>query len=63
MVAGGIHVILLPDEVFAHPAVDCLCVDEDENALPRLREALEQGASPTGIQGLWDKLTEAEFRN
>ncbi len=63
VVAGGIHAILLPQEAFAHPAVDFLCVGEGENALRQLLQALDNGGSPAGIPGLWGKWRGTEFRN
>lgn len=63
VVVGGIHAILLPQEAFAHPAVDFLCVGEGENALPQLLKALEQGDSPVDIPGLWGRWRGSEFRN
>lgn len=67
VVAGGIHAILLPQEAIEPAAVDYLCVGEGENALPQLLAALEAGASPTGVEGIWGKgrgqVQGQEFRN
>lgn len=54
-VFGGIHAILDPERVIAHPAVDVLCVGEGEQASVELCDALDAGREPTSIANLWIK--------
>jgi radical SAM superfamily enzyme YgiQ (UPF0313 family) len=53
VVFGGIHTILLPDEVMGTGIADYICTGEGEHALPDLLAALEAGAPPSGVRGIW----------
>lgn len=55
VIFGGIHAILLPDEVIKEEACDYVCIGEGENALPQLLEAIEYKQPVEGIEGMWLK--------
>ncbi|MDP8256855.1 MAG: radical SAM protein [Candidatus Alcyoniella australis] len=61
-VVGGIHAILIPEQVIEHPAVDFVCIGEGERPLPELFDRLERGVDPHGIEGLWSKRGSEQVR-
>lgn len=52
IIFGGIHVILMPDEVISHKEIDMVCTGEGEYAL---KEILDNGLNCQGIEGIWYK--------
>jgi anaerobic magnesium-protoporphyrin IX monomethyl ester cyclase len=63
VVVGGVHATLATEEVAALPAVDFTCVGEGEGALADLCAALETGADPSRIAGLWARTPRGIVRN
>jgi len=55
LVWGGIHASLLPEQTLRDPHIDYVIQGEGEETIVELVRALEKGASPAGIQGLWYK--------
>jgi radical SAM superfamily enzyme YgiQ (UPF0313 family) len=53
IVFGGIHTILLPEEVLETGIADYICTGEGEHALPALLEALEAGKPLSSLRGIW----------
>jgi anaerobic magnesium-protoporphyrin IX monomethyl ester cyclase len=60
VVWGGPHPTVLPEESLAHPAVDMIALGEAELTM---RELVEHGGNPEGIEGLWYKRGEEVVRN
>jgi radical SAM superfamily enzyme YgiQ (UPF0313 family) len=54
-VVGGIHAILDPESVIAHPAIDAACIGEGEHAATELIDALAGHGAIDGIAGMWVK--------
>jgi len=52
-VVGGIHAILSPEEVIAHPTVDAVATGEGEYAALELLDNLRDGRPVGGIEGLY----------
>jgi len=52
IIFGGVHAILMPDEVLRHAAVDMVCTGEGENVL---KEILDNSLECHGIKGIWYK--------
>ncbi len=55
VVWGGIHASLLPEQTLQDPHIDYVIQGEGEETIVELVQALEKGASPEGIHGLWYK--------
>ena len=53
VIAGGIHVSLVPESVICIPGIDVVCRGEGEGALVDYLEALEAGKPRTDIPNLW----------
>ena len=53
VVWGGIHPSILPGQTVSHEAVDLVLVGEGEVAFRDLVQALETGAPPTSVAGVW----------
>lgn len=62
IVVGGIHATLAPEEVARIPSVDYVCVNEGEQTLLELCEALEEGDGKREIAGLWAREGEEVLR-
>ena len=60
VVWGGPHPTVLPEESLAHPEVDMIALGEAELTM---RELVEHGGNPEGIEGLWYKRGEEVVRN
>ncbi len=60
IIFGGIHVILMPDEVISHQEVDMVCTGEGEYAL---KEILDNDLNCQGIKGIWYKDNEQVIKN
>lgn len=54
-IAGGVHAILVPDEVISESCVDMVCTGEGENALAELCEKMRRGEDYSGVPGIWVK--------
>jgi len=50
---GGVHSTIATEEVIGAPGIDFACVGEAEDTVVELCEALERGADPARITGLW----------
>ena len=55
VVWGGIHASRLPEQTIQDTHIDYVIQGEGEETIVELARALEKGASPAGIQGLWYK--------
>jgi radical SAM superfamily enzyme YgiQ (UPF0313 family) len=55
VIAGGVFVSLVPEEVFNLPSVDMICIGEGEEPLVELCEKMYRGENYTAIQNLWVK--------
>ncbi|HXW98866.1 MAG TPA: radical SAM protein [Methanomicrobiales archaeon] len=53
VVFGGIHTILLPEEVMETGICDYICTGEGEHALPDLVGALDAGSPLADAKGIW----------
>lgn len=53
VVWGGIHPSILPEQTVSHEAVDLVLVGEGEIAFRDLLSALDAGAPPGGVPGVW----------
>ena len=58
---GGAHVILCPDECIT--LADYICSGEGDRSLPELVEALDKGANPEKIPGIWVRRKEKIIKN
>jgi anaerobic magnesium-protoporphyrin IX monomethyl ester cyclase len=54
-IAGGVHVLLNPEEILRQPEIDMICFGEGEEALPDVCERLARGGNPAGIPNIWTK--------
>jgi len=55
VVFGGIHAILMPDEVIHSDVCDILCTGEGENTFPELLDCLDRGDPLEKVRGVWFK--------
>jgi len=63
MVAGGVHVTMVPEEVLSDGLFDYACVGEGELALAELAERLEKGELTDDIPNIWARKNGALVRN
>lgn len=54
-IAGGVHAILVPEEVISEDCVDMVCTGEGENALVELCGKMQKGLDYSGVHGIWVK--------
>lgn len=52
VLAGGINLMLYPEETMTHPEIDFGVSGQASQALPLLLDAIEAGGDPEGIQGV-----------
>jgi anaerobic magnesium-protoporphyrin IX monomethyl ester cyclase len=52
IIAGGVHVILSPEEVIRNHEIDIVCIGEGEFVL---KELLDNSLDCTGVDGVWYK--------
>jgi len=55
VIAGGVHVLLNPEEILARPEIDMVCFGEGEEALSEVCERLACGEDPAGIPNIWTR--------
>jgi len=55
IIIGGIHCILVPEEVIKEDCIDIVCVGEGEGALLELVESMKSGEIDQSIKNLWFK--------
>ena len=55
IILGGIHAILMPEEVISSDVFDMVCIGEGENSLENLLDALEKKQSLMEVKGIWFK--------
>ena len=60
---GGIHTILLTEEVISNDICDFVCTGEGEVSFVQLLDALDQGSSLFDVKGIWFKLNGEIHRN
>ena len=63
VIYGGIHTILLPEEVINTDLCDYICIGEGENAFPNLLDALEGKRNIRTVAGIWFKDGNRVIRN
>lgn len=63
VIAGGVRVILSPEEIIRNDAIDMVCVGEGENALVDLCKKMRDGKDYTGVKGIWFKKGSQIIRN
>ncbi|HWR27228.1 MAG TPA: radical SAM protein [Candidatus Thermoplasmatota archaeon] len=52
IIAGGVHVILSPQEVLSNQEIDIVCIGEGEYVL---KELLDNSLNRSGVDGIWYK--------
>lgn len=62
IVFGGIHCILVPEEVIKSKYVDFVCVGEGEEALSELVNSMQQGKIDYNIKNMWFKTGEGVIK-
>ncbi|MFC1709914.1 B12-binding domain-containing radical SAM protein [Candidatus Omnitrophota bacterium] len=60
IIFGGIHCILVPEEVIKNKCVDMICVGEGEYALLELVESIKKGRIDNAIKNLWFKTEDGQ---
>lgn len=55
IIFGGIHAILMPEEVINTDVCDMVCIGEGENSLELLLKALDKKLSLKEVKGIWFK--------
>lgn len=63
VIAGGVHVNLVPDEVIRYEDIDMICYGEGEEALPDLCDALYCGNQDHTIKNIWTKTNDRIIKN
>jgi anaerobic magnesium-protoporphyrin IX monomethyl ester cyclase len=63
VIFGGIHAILLPEEVLNSQSCDFICIGEGENSLPNLLSAIEHKLPLEMVRGIWFKKSDAIVKN
>ncbi|MDD2954672.1 MAG: radical SAM protein, partial [Parabacteroides sp.] len=53
IIFGGIHTILLPEEVMDNEIIDYACVGEGEDSFVKLLAAMEEGKPVESVRGIW----------
>jgi anaerobic magnesium-protoporphyrin IX monomethyl ester cyclase len=63
IIFGGIHAILLPQEVIQTPVCDFVCIGEGENTIVELCNSMEKNIGYEKVKGLWYKLGGEIYKN
>lgn len=63
VIAGGVHVTLAPEMVFANKDIDMICYGEGEKALPELCDRMASGKPYDGIKNIWIKQGDSVIKN
>ena len=63
IIFGGIHTILLPEDVTSNGISDYICTGEGENCIPMLLDYLENNKDCSEINGIWYKKGDIIIRN
>ena len=60
IIFGGVHVILMPEEVITNPKVDIVCIGEGEYSI---KEILDKKLNCKNVKGIWYKNNEKIIKN
>lgn len=63
IIMGGIHTSMYPAESVSQSNIDIVCLNEGEEAMLELANALDAGTDYSGIQNLWVKKNGEVIRN
>jgi len=55
VIFGGIHSVLMPEEVISSPVCDIVCIGEGENCFPKALKTIENKETLESIKGIWFK--------
>ena len=55
VIFGGIHSVLLPEEIITSEVCDFVCIGEGENSFPELLDALDGKRKLNSVKGIWFK--------
>jgi len=55
IIFGGVHCVLVPEEVIHYDCIDIVCVSEGEYALLELVESMKKGSMDYSIKNFWFK--------
>ncbi|MDD5618148.1 MAG: radical SAM protein [Candidatus Omnitrophica bacterium] len=61
IIFGGVHCVLVPEEVISNNCIDIVCVSEGEYALLELVESMKSGNMDYSIKNLWFKAKDKEI--
>ena len=63
LIAGGVHVTMVPEDVMSSGVFDYACVGEGEDAILDLAEALERGGDTSHIPNVWARVGDKTIPN